>query len=73
MRILCGSYVSTLKRNITYSKGVIHLDIFLHNVSGPYIKSETTNLVTVQTLMTTQTESIMKNKTNARQCVKISE
>jgi len=66
MIILCGSYVSILKRNITYRKGVIHLDTFLHNVSGPYIKSKTTNSATLQTLMTTQIESIMKNKRNAR-------
>jgi len=58
MIILCGSYASIPKRNITY--------IFLHNVSGPYIKSETANSAKVQTLMTTQTESTMKKKRNAR-------
>jgi len=58
MIVLCGSYASIPKRNIIY--------IFLHNVSGPYIKSETTNSAMVQTLMTTQTESTMKKKRNAR-------
>jgi hypothetical protein len=65
MITLFGSYVSILKTNITYSKGVIHLDTYLHNVSGPYIKSKTTNSAMVQTLMTTQIESTMKNKRNA--------